>query len=203
MYHNCCWQSSDLAPVGNLRRAPCTLHAPNRPFESMSWPPPPRSLRTWTPSAHENSVTLLLAHACCLHQVDASYWTQTSPQLGASITRICIITLPTGVSRFELKLISMSTFVVAGAALTALGLAGRAILRQSTKISYYRGGFEPNMTRREASLILGINSSNSNADRVKQAHKKIILLNHPDRGGSPYLAAKINEAKTIMLKHTD
>lgn len=95
----------------------------------------------------------------------------------------------------------MSSLVFAGAALTAIGLAGRALLRQSTKISYYRGGFEPTMTKREAGLILSLNSSPS-ADKVKQAHKKIIVLNHPDKGGSPYLAAKINEAKSTLLKET-
>lgn len=95
----------------------------------------------------------------------------------------------------------MSSFVVAGAALTAVGLAGRAILRQSTKISYYRGGFEPTMTKREASLILSLNTSPS-ADKVKQAHKRIIVLNHPDKGGSPYIAAKINEAKSKLLGET-
>ena len=62
---------------------------------------------------------------------------------------------------------------------------------------YYRGGFEPKMSKREASLILGVSPTASKI-KVKDAHKKIMLLNHPDRGGSPYLAAKINEAKDLM-----
>ena len=32
----------------------------------------------------------------------------------------------------------------------------------------------------------------------QEAHKRIMLLNHPDKGGSPYLAAKINEAKDFI-----
>ncbi|CAH8431507.1 unnamed protein product [Schistosoma haematobium] len=62
---------------------------------------------------------------------------------------------------------------------------------------YYRGGFEQNMSRREAALILGV-SQQSSRNKIRDAHKRIMLLNHPDKGGSPYLAAKINQAKDIL-----
>lgn len=62
---------------------------------------------------------------------------------------------------------------------------------------YYRGGFDLKMNKREAALILGV-SPTARPKQIKDAHKKIMLLNHPDRGGSPYLAAKINEAKDFM-----
>lgn len=64
---------------------------------------------------------------------------------------------------------------------------------------YYEGGFEEEMTRREAALILGVRESSSPA-RIKEAHRKLLILNHPDTGGSTYIAGKLNEAKELLLK---
>lgn len=36
-------------------------------------------------------------------------------------------------------------------------------------------------------------------DKVKEAHRRVMVANHPDAGGSHYLASKINEAKDVML----
>lgn len=62
---------------------------------------------------------------------------------------------------------------------------------------YYRGGFDPKMSRREAALILGVRELASKK-AIKEAHRRIMIANHPDRGGSPYLAMKINEAKALL-----
>lgn len=114
-----------------------------------------------------------------------------------------------------------SSVILAGLGLAAVGFVGRYVLRaapgMSQKMSeamkslpnldpstfanskYYKGGFEPKMTRREASLILGVSPTASKL-KLKEAHKRIMLLNHPDRGGSPYIASKINEAKDLLDK---
>ena len=65
--------------------------------------------------------------------------------------------------------------------------------------TFYDGGFEEKMTKREAALILGVRESAS-VDRIKDAHRRILINNHPDRGGSPFIASKVNEAKDFLLK---
>jgi len=54
------------------------------------------------------------------------------------------------------------------------------------------------MSKKEAADILGIVESASRQDVIK-AHRRLIQKLHPDRGGSDYLAAKINQAKDVLL----
>ena len=61
-----------------------------------------------------------------------------------------------------------------------------------------QGGFLPEMTRREAALILGLRES-APAERVRDAHRRVMIANHPDAGGSSYLATKVNEAKEMLI----
>lgn len=66
---------------------------------------------------------------------------------------------------------------------------------------FYPGGFEHTMTRREAALILGVRE-HAVLEKIKEAHRRVMVANHPDSGGSHYLASKINEAKDVLLRKT-
>lgn len=63
------------------------------------------------------------------------------------------------------------------------------------------GGFEDTMTIAEATRVLGV-PHNASKELIMRRHRVVMLANHPDRGGSNYFAAKINEAKDVLTKNS-
>ncbi|MGH6934344.1 MAG: DnaJ domain-containing protein [Dongiaceae bacterium] len=54
------------------------------------------------------------------------------------------------------------------------------------------------MTREEAYQVLGLAAGASDAD-IREAHHRLMIKLHPDHGGTDYLAAKINQARDMLL----
>jgi DnaJ family protein C protein 19 len=103
---------------------------------------------------------------------------------------------------------NQATPLVAGLGVAAAALTARQLLSAYVRYAaspasrgFYRGGFQQEMTRREALLILGLRESaaQESPQRVKDAHRRIMLANHPDSGGSPYISLKVNEARDLLL----
>lgn len=78
-------------------------------------------------------------------------------------------------------------------------------LRRMTGHGPAAGGSTPSpppadtaMTLAQAYEVLGL-SPGATPDEIREAHRRLMRTNHPDAGGSTWIAARLNQARDVLL----
>ena len=131
---------------------------------------------------------------------------------------ILLIMLVTRMTARNLKLTALAfIFILAATAVIVFAIAGRYglaapagalalwgvrayLLARQIRASAPPPAQSPKqaMSRAEALDILGLEEGASETD-IEAAYKALIVKNHPDQGGTDWLAARLNEARDILL----
>ncbi|KAI3939534.1 hypothetical protein MKX01_038489 [Papaver californicum] len=78
--------------------------------------------------------------------------------------------------------------IIAGASVAAASLGGRYLIRILQ--AYKAHPVVPRMRR--------FYEERDAMEKIREAHSRVMVANHPDHGGNAYLATKINEAKDML-----
>ena len=122
----------------------------------------------------------------------------------------------------HLRLLALVTlFIILGTGLVVLALAGRfglaaplgfimvwlwrlwRVTRESdnagkaSRAAGDKAGTQP-MTVAEARDVLGVDAAASR-EEIETAYRDLIVKNHPDHGGTDWIAAQLNQARDILL----
>lgn len=81
----------------------------------------------------------------------------------------------------------------------ALWFMQRKLSEMDAKSNSQEVSSESEMDRQKALQILNLGEQPSR-EEIVQAHRKMMQKNHPDQGGSDYLAAMLNQAKDLLIQ---
>ena len=85
-----------------------------------------------------------------------------------------------------------------GAVLSALFFAGQGKLLRKGRTATPKP--LPPQDIAQARALLGV-APDADADMIRAAHRRLIASVHPDKGGTEALAAQINAARDLLLRH--
>ena len=135
---------------------------------------------------------------------------------------LLVASLAARLSARHLRLMALVTlFIILGTGLVVLALAGRYGLAaplgfimmwlmrlwrvtretdnagKAKRASSDKSGTQP-MTIAEARDVLGVDAAASR-EEIETAYRDLIVKNHPDHGGTDWIAAQLNQARDILL----
>ncbi|UTW54275.1 DnaJ domain-containing protein [Kordiimonas sp. SCSIO 12610] len=135
------------------------------------------------------------------------WWSRTDVKTAKNtilwaIVFVCIalaaILVATGRGVFALAPIGYAAWRIFGQAMFAKNVYDKFSNRENRSGMHGTAKAHDLMSRAEALEVLGLNEGASEED-INAAYKKMMAKVHPDRGGNDWMAAKLNEAKRVLL----
>jgi hypothetical protein len=116
--------------------------------------------------------------------------------VGGLVTGASIL-LALRVQQFWIAILGLAWLLVQKRVLAGLG-SGKTN-GQGTRLPPDAAVSATRMSREEALSVLGL-ADGVSREEILAAYRELITRMHPDRGGSSYLAAKINQAKDVLIR---